>query len=198
MKFALATANAGKIREITGILSGTDAEIVTRKDLGIDIEIEETGSTFYENALLKARAICEASGLPSIADDSGLMADALDGAPGVYSSSFGGAGLSDGERCAYLVNSLRDKEHRGAKFVCTIVCAFPDGRIISARGECAGRIIDTPRGSNGFGYDPVFLVDGSDRTMAELSSAEKNLISHRGKALMKFAALLPPETGIKF
>ena len=190
MKYVLATANPGKIKEMREILSGLGIDLVTRDDLGIDIDVEETGDTFYDNAFLKAKAICEASGLPSIADDSGIMVDALDGAPGVYSSSYGGDGLSNSERCWYLLGKMSNMEHRGAKFVCTIVCAFPDGSLLSASGECRGEILTAPRGEGGFGYDPIFLVNSFGKSMAELSSSEKNSVSHRGAALREFAAML--------
>jgi len=195
-KFALATANPGKIKEMSLILSGLGIEIISREELGIDFEVEETGTTFLENATLKAKAICSASGIPSIADDSGLLVDALNGEPGVYSSSFGGENLTTYERCGYLLREMEKAtisgktEQRSARFVCTIVCAFPDGYLLTASGECPGIIVPEPRGSGGFGYDPVFLPDGWDRTMAELTPDEKNSISHRGKALHKFSGLL--------
>jgi len=168
------------------ILAGSGIEIATRRDLGIDVEVEETGSTFIENALLKARAICGASGLPAIADDSGLAVDALGGAPGVYSSSYGGDGLDGAARNRHLLENMRGIEDRSARFVCTIACAFPDGSIVTAAGECRGAIARAPRGSGGFGYDPVFLVNGKDKTMAELAPDEKNRVSHRGEAIRKF------------
>ena len=190
MKYVLATANPGKIREMQEILSGIGIEAVSREELGIDIEIEETGTTFYENALLKARAICEESGLPAIADDSGIAVDALGGAPGVYSSSYGGDDLDNDGRCEFLLKSIEKMEQRGAKFVCTIVCAYPDGKVISAQGECSGKLALSPRGSNGFGYDPIFIADGKDKTMAELPPDEKNAISHRGKAIRALCTLI--------
>ena len=190
LKFALGTANPGKVREMCDILCGLGFEVATRDELGIDIDIEETGSTFLENATLKAEAICKASGLPAIADDSGLCIDALGGAPGVYSSSFGGEGLSELERCGFLLNKMANMEHRGAKFVSTIVCVFPDGKVLSAEGECRGEILKVPRGHGGFGYDPVFIAEGMDKAMAELTPEMKNAISHRGKALAKFSELI--------
>jgi len=186
----LATANPGKVKEIRELLSGTGIEIVTREDCGIDIDVEETGMTFFENAKLKAEAICTASGMPSIADDSGLIVDALSGEPGVYTSSFGGEELTAGERCVFLLNKMGNTEHRSAKFVCTIVCAFPDGSLLSADGECHGTIAAGLHGTGGFGYDPVFIPDGKTATMAELLPDEKNEISHRGKALRSFLELL--------
>ena len=190
MKFVLATANPGKIREMREILPGFGVRFISRNEIGIDIEVEETGTTFYENALIKARAICTLSGLPAIADDSGLIVEALGGAPGVYTSSFGGEKLSESERCDYLIKKLNDTEQRNAKFVCTIVCVFPNGDIISAKGECCGTIAYEPAGLGGFGYDPIFIAEGFDKTMAELSPDEKNRTSHRGAALREFAQLL--------
>jgi len=190
VKFVLATANPGKIREMREILPGFGVEFISRNEIGIDIEVAETGTTFYENALIKARAICTLSGLPAIADDSGLIVEALGGAPGLYTSSFGGEKLSESERCDYLINKLNDTEHRNAKFVCTIVCVFPNGDVISAKGECHGTIAHEPAGLGGFGYDPIFIADGFDKTMAELSPDEKNKTSHRGAALREFAQLL--------
>ena len=193
VRFVLATANPGKISEMRGILSGLGIVVKTREELGIDIEVEETGTTFIENALLKASAICKAAGMPAVADDSGLMVDALGGSPGVYSSSFGGEGLDDTGRCKHLIEKMQDAEHFGAKFVCTIACVFPDGKILTAEGECRGEILTAPRGLGGFGYDPVFLVEGLGKTMAELTREEKNAVSHRGKALREFYSLMQNE-----
>jgi len=193
MKYALATANPGKIKEMQILLHEFGIDIATREELDISVEIEETGTTFFENARLKAETICKLSGLPSIADDSGLLVDALGDKPGVYSSSFGGDDLTAAERCDYLLAELKDvqeMEKRRARFVCTIVCAYPDGDLLTAGGECPGVITNAPCGLNGFGYDPVFLPDGMDKTMAELTSDEKNVISHRGKALRSFSELL--------
>ena len=195
MEFILATANPGKIKEMSDILKGFDIEIKTRADLGIDMEIEETGTTFIDNAMLKAVAICKTAGMPAIADDSGLMIESLDGRPGVYSSSFGGEDLTNEQRVVYLLDEMKNMEHREAKFVCTIVCVFPDGSVLSARGECRGKILTEPRGSGGFGYDPVFLPHGYDKSMAELPADEKNRISHRGIALREFTNLLKDKLG---
>lgn len=190
MTYILATANPGKIAEMKKILSGLGIDIKTREDMGIDIDVEETGTTFIENATLKAKAICKASGMPAIADDSGLIVDTLGGAPGVYASSYGGDGLDPKQRYLYLLEKLGNTEQRSAKFVSTIVCAFPGGSIISASGECCGSIAYEPQGTGGFGYDPVFIPDGMDKTMAELTADEKNAISHRGKALREFVKVL--------
>ena len=197
MKFVLATANPGKVSEMRDILSKLGIEVVTRNDLGITFDVEETGSTFLENATLKANAISSASGMPAIADDSGLVVDALDGEPGLYSSSYGGEDLTDEERCLYLLGKMENMEQRRAKFVCTIVCAFPDGRSLTATGECQGVIVTKPCGIGGFGYDPVFRPDGKDTTMAQLTTDVKNTVSHRGIALREFSRLLKDyKTGI--
>ena len=189
-KFVLATANPGKIKEMQSLLSELNINAVTREELDIDVEIEETGTTFLENATLKAEAICRISKLPSVADDSGLIVEALNGKPGVYSSSFGGERLTPAERCEYLLKQMKFMEQRNAKFVSTIVCAFPCGKLLTATGECKGSIAYEPAGSGGFGYDPVFLPAGMIKSMAELSQVEKNTISHRGKALRSFCSLL--------
>jgi len=189
-KYILATANPGKIKEMRDILSKHDIEIVTREEMGICIDIEETGTTFLENSKIKAEAICNIAGIPAIADDSGLVVSALGDEPGVYSSSYGGAELTDRERCCYLLDQMEKLEQRKAKFVCTIVCVFPDGGSITATGECNGVIAPKLFGTGGFGYDPVFIPDGYSKTMAELSIDEKNKISHRGVALRNFSDLL--------
>ena len=188
--FVLATTNPGKIGEMREVLSAYGLETISLAEIGINVDIEETGSTYIENASLKAAAICEASGLPSIADDSGLEVDALDGGPGVYSRRYGGGRLSDAEQCDYLLKNIKNTEQRSAKFVCIIVCAFPGGKIISAHGECSGSIAPQPCGTSGFGYDPIFFVNGAGKTMAELSPEEKNAISHRGIALRELAKKL--------
>ncbi|MCL2222336.1 MAG: RdgB/HAM1 family non-canonical purine NTP pyrophosphatase [Oscillospiraceae bacterium] len=189
-KFVLATANQGKVREMRSILTSLGIDCVSRDEINIDLEIEETGTTFLENATLKATKISEISSLAAIADDSGLMVEALSGEPGVYSSSFGGDCLTDYERCLFLLKKLEKTEQRRAKFVCTIVCVFPDGNMVSAVGECQGTISTKPMGTGGFGYDPVFIPDGYNKCMAELTSEEKNKISHRSIALREFKAIL--------
>jgi XTP/dITP diphosphohydrolase len=190
LKYVLATSNPGKIAEMKEILAGFGIDAVTRKDLGIDIAVEETGTTFVENATIKAKSICSEAGIPAIADDSGLCIDALGGEPGVYSSSFGGEHLDDNGRCLYLLDLMSSVEQRGAKFVSTIVCAFPDGRLVTAQGECSGKIATRLRGTGGFGYDCVFIAEGYEKTMAQLRPEEKNAISHRGKALKEFSRLI--------
>lgn len=187
MKVILASKNQHKLTELSAILSQLGFEIALESEYGLDIDVEETGTTFEENSLLKADAVMKASGLPVLADDSGLMVDALDGAPGVYSARYGHK-ASDKERTAYLLENMKDvpEERRGAKFVCVITCLFPDGRKIVARGECPGVIARAPHGENGFGYDPVFYLPELGMTYAELPSEQKNAISHRARALQDF------------
>ncbi len=189
MRFVLATGNTGKLREMREILAEYRLDVISQTQAGLTLEPDETGETFYENARIKAEAVMKASGLPAIADDSGLEVEALGGRPGVYSKRYGGFS-DDGERNAYLLKELENTEHRAARFVSSIVCCFPDGGEVSARGECGGEILRAPRGDSGFGYDPVFLVGGTDKSIAELTSEEKNAVSHRGKALRAFVPKL--------
>ena len=187
MKVILASKNPHKLTELSAILSQHGFEIALESEYGLDIDVDETGTTFEENSLLKAEAVMKASGLPVLADDSGLMVDALDGAPGVYSARYGHKS-SDGERTAFLLENMKDVPDgkRTAKFVCVITCLFPDGRKIVARGECPGVIARAPHGENGFGYDPVFYLPELGMTYAELPSEQKNAISHRARALQDF------------
>ena len=195
MKFILATHNPGKLREMADILSHLGVEVVSPADMGITVEVEETGATFAENAMLKAKAICAASGLPAIADDSGLCVDALNGGPGVYSARYGGEGLDDRGRYLLLLNSMRGQTTRAAHFACAIACAFPGGKTLTAEGRCDGAIAFAPLGEGGFGYDPVFLVPEKGKTFGQLTAEEKSEISHRGRALRDFSAKL--ETYLK-
>lgn len=196
MKAVLASKNQHKLAEISKIVAQFGMELVLQSELGLDIDVDETGETFEENSMLKARAVMEASGMPAIADDSGLMVDALDGAPGVYSARYGGShDRSDEERYRYLLSNLENvpEEKRGAKFVSVITLLYPDGHAIVARGECPGTILHAPRGENGFGYDPVFFVTSEGVSMAELSPERKNEISHRARALRVLAEKLKEE-----
>ena len=190
MKLVLASKNEKKLKEMNEILSGMEVEVCLQADVGIDVDVEETGTTFEENSLLKAKAIMEASGLPAIADDSGLCVDALNGAPGVYSARYGGEGLDDAGRYRLLLSSMPAGQPRTAKFVSVITCCFPDGGVLTARGECPGTIAFAPMGEGGFGYDPVFFLPKLKKTFAQLSAEEKNAISHRGLALKAFQAKL--------
>lgn len=187
MKVILASKNPHKLTELSAILSQHGFEIALESEYGLDIDVDETGTTFEENSLLKAEAVMKASGLPVLADDSGLMVDALDGAPGVYSARYGHKS-SDGERTEFLLENMKDVPDgkRTAKFVCVITCLWPDGRKIVARGECPGVITREVHGKNGFGYDPVFYLPELGMTYAELPSEQKNAISHRARALQEF------------
>lgn len=187
MKLVLASKNRHKLQEMQTILGQLGLEVVLESDVGVDVEVEETGTTFEENALLKARAVMEASGMAAIADDSGLVVDALNGAPGVYSARYGGRD-SDAARTALLLENMKDaaEGQRTARFVSAIACALPDGRVVTGRGTCEGVILFEPRGDNGFGYDPVFYVPQLGKTFAEADSWEKNSVSHRGNALKAF------------
>ena len=189
MKIIAATKNKNKLREFGQILQGF--EIISQEEAGVDIDVEETGTTFEENSMLKAKAIFDATGIAAIADDSGLCVDALDGTPGVFSARYGGEGYDDAGRVGLLLENMKSvpDEKRGARFVCAITLVDKNG-IITARGECEGKIAYTPRGENGFGYDPVFFVEQFGKTMAEISPEEKNQISHRGKALEIFSKKL--------
>ena len=190
MKLVLASKNKKKLVEMNEILSHLGIEVCSEAEAGVDVEVEETGTTFEENSLLKARAVMEASGLPAIADDSGLCVDALNGAPGVYSARYGGEGLDDTGRCRLLLENMKGQMPRTAKFVSVITCCFPSGDVLTARGECPGTIAFAPQGEGGFGYDPVFFVPPLKKTFAQLTAEEKNAISHRGKALAAFSEKL--------
>ena len=190
MKMVLASKNAHKLVEMRDILSAQGVEVVLESDVGVDVDVEETGTTFEENALLKARAVMEATGLPSIADDSGLMLDALNGAPGVYSARYGGPELDDVGRYRLLLDNMRGQLDRRCRFVSAICCCFPNGDIVTARGECPGTLAYAPKGEDGFGYDPVFFVPSLKKTFAELTGGEKNAVSHRGAALAAFSGNL--------
>ena len=186
MKFVLASQNSHKLVEMQAILSAHGVEVILQSDMGLHVEVEETGETFAENAMLKARAVMEASGLPAIADDSGVCVDALNGAPGVYSARYGGPDLDDVGRYRLLLANLRGATSRTAHFTSAIACIFPNGDTIEAEGICPGTIAFAPQGDGGFGYDPVFFLPELRKTYAQLTSEEKAAVSHRGKALAVF------------
>jgi len=168
-------------------------EILTQEEAGLPVvEIEETGATFEENSALKARTICSMSGLPAIADDSGLSVDVLGGAPGIYSARYAGSAADDAANNEKLLATLSDvpAEKRTGRYVSVITLAYPDGRLLTARGECAGTLLTAPRGSGGFGYDPLFVPDGTEMTFAEMSAEQKNRISHRARALARLREIL--------
>ena len=189
MRVVLASKNPHKLQEISKITEKFDMELILQSELGIDLDVEENGSTFEENSAIKAKAVMEVTGLPALADDSGIMVDALGGEPGIYSARYGfDESLDDRGRMMLL---LKNTEHvpdgqRQAKFVCVITMITPDGKTIQARGEVHGELTREPRGENGFGYDPIFYYPPTGCTTAELPSEQKNEISHRGKALQVF------------
>lgn len=188
MKLVIASNNKHKIYEIKTILADKFDEILSLSEAGITHETVEDGTTFMENALKKAREIAEISGSAALADDSGICAHALNGAPGVYSARFSGGDDEDNNKL--LLERLSDKEDKGAHYTAAIALVYPDGSTVTAEGHMYGRIIDTPRGTRGFGYDPIFVPDGDTRTVAEMTDAEKNAISHRGRALESLLAKL--------
>ncbi len=191
MKLIAATHNKNKLREFREILGPLGYEVLDEGEAGVDVEVEETGATFEENARLKAEAIHAATGEAALADDSGLCVDALGGEPGVFSARYGGLG-TDGERTELLLKNLAGapRERRTARFMCSIVFIGADGREITASGSVEGYIAEAPEGENGFGYDPVFFSPELGKTFAMASAAEKNAVSHRGRALAALNAAL--------
>lgn len=192
MRLLLATRNVGKLRELRQLLDGLPAQCLSLDDLDIDIDIPELGATFADNATLKARGYAHLSGLLTLADDSGLEVDALSGAPGVQSARWAGPNASDKDRIRKLLEQLRGvpPERRTARFRCVVAIATPQSQVHTAEGSCEGRIIDHPRGSHGFGYDPVFFFPELGLTMAELDPDLKNRISHRARAVQAARPIL--------
>jgi len=201
MVLLLASNNAGKLRELHALLPGV--AIATPADVELDLDVAETGTTFAANAALKARAFAKASGHITLADDSGLEVDALNGAPGVYSARYGGPGLDDEGRCRRLLDELEpfpQSTQRSARFRCAIFACAPDGRHCLTEGTCEGQIAHMPAGDHGFGYDPVFYVPAQKATMAQLPPEVKNTLSHRAQALESILPLLQttfPELNIE-
>ena len=191
-KLLLATNNQGKARELKSLLRDIPFEIVTPSEIGIDAEVKENVNSFEENAGLKASALAKQSGLLTLADDSGLEVDALGGEPGVLSHRYAGEGATDEDRVRYLLTKLEGvpQEKRTARFCCSIAVATPEGEVELFSGECQGFITFKPKGTLGFGYDPIFYFPELGKTMAELPLAEKNQVSHRGKAASKAIELL--------
>lgn len=192
MDYIIATHNMKKRDELQRILSPLGIRVLLAEEAGIELtDVDETGTTFEENALLKAESGCKESGMPCIADDSGIAVDYLDGAPGVYSARYAGEHGDDEANNQKLLRELEGvpDEKRGAAYVSVVCCVYPDGKVLSARGECRGRIGYTPVGNGGFGYDPYFLPEeyGYEKTMAQLTAEEKDAISHRGKAVREIA-----------
>lgn len=190
MKFVFASHNKGKIKEVQEILAPFNIEI---EPIPADFpEIEEDGASFEENAKIKARAVCQATGLPAMADDSGLTVDALDGFPGIHSARWAGPEANAHDRNQLLLEKLLSvpEGQRGAEFVCVAVCVFPDGRELAVRGQCRGTILDEEHGTGGFGYDPIFCVPEYRCTFGELASDVKNSISHRARAFTALGSAL--------
>jgi XTP/dITP diphosphohydrolase len=183
-RLLLATSSRKKLDELEAILAGLPMTLVTPRDVGLDLDVEETGETFRDNAVLKAERYAQEGGLPALADDSGLEIDALDGAPGVRSARYAGPGATDADRIALVLTRLADtpEPRRTARFRCVMALATPEGLVGTVEGTCEGRIAPAPRGAGGFGYDPVFLLPDLGRTMAELTPDEKHAVSHRGRA----------------
>ena len=183
MRLIIASNNKHKIKEIKEILGGKFEEIVSLREAEIDHETVEDGNSFAENAYKKAREIAEISGSASLADDSGICIDALDGAPGIFSARFAGEHGNDEANNALVLEKLSGKNDRGAHYTCAISLVYPDGTHIAAEGYMYGDITESPRGNGGFGYDPLFILKGESRTVAEMSEEEKNAVSHRRRAL---------------
>ena len=197
-EFIIASNNQGKVKELDRILNPLGVTAVTAKSKGITLDdVEETGTTFAENAEIKARAAFERTGMPSIADDSGLCVDALGGEPGVYSARYAGEGATDAQRIEKLLKNMENvpDDKRTAHFTCSICCIIDENTVIKAEGKCFGVIAHAPQGSGGFGYDPVFLTDGKT-SFGELSAEEKDKLSHRGKALRELAEALQAALGL--
>ncbi len=184
-KIIFATGNQGKMKEIREIMANASDKIYSLKELGIEADIDENGTTFEENAIIKAKTICQMTGQLVLADDSGLEVDYMNGEPGVYSARYLGEDTPYSVKNATIIKNLENAkgQERSARFVCVIAAAFPDGRVITAKGVIEGLIGYEEKGDNGFGYDPIFYVPEYDMTTAQMNSEQKNQISHRGKAL---------------
>ena len=186
MKVVLASKNQHKLIEIGKIMEKLDIQLVLQSELGVDIDVEENGTTFEENSLIKAKAVMEATGLPALADDSGIAVDALNGEPGIYSARYGfDPTLDDWGRLLLLLKNTENvpDDKRQAQFVCVITLVMPDGRVVQARGEAHGMLLREAAGQGGFGYDPIFFYPPLGKTFAEISPEEKNAVSHRAVAL---------------
>jgi XTP/dITP diphosphohydrolase len=183
-RLLLATSSRNKLEELEAILAGLPVTLVTPRGVGLDLEVEETGENFRDNAVLKAERYAQEAGLPALADDSGLEIDALGGAPGVRSARYAGPGATDADRIALVLGRLADtpEASRTARFRCVMALATPEGLVGTVEGTCEGTIAPAPRGTGGFGYDPIFLLPDRGRTMAELTPEEKHAVSHRGRA----------------
>ncbi len=191
MKFIIATNNAKKLKELERILKPLGIDAVTAREAGVTLDdVEETGKTFAENAYIKAKAAFDKSGFASVADDSGLCVDALDGKPGIYSARYGGDNATDEDKNNKILDEMKDvpENERTAHFACAICCILPNGEKIEVEGKCEGEIAFEPCGDGGFGYDPIFMCNG--KSYAQLTAEEKDAVSHRGQALRKLKAEL--------
>ena len=193
MRIIAATQNKGKIKEISEIFGSLGFEVISQKDAGIDIDVEETGTTFEENARLKAKAIYKLCKDTVIADDSGLSIDALDGAPGIYSARYAGDNATDQDKINKILTEMKNKTNRSAKFISSIVMILSDGREFSTRGEVEGIILEEPAGENGFGYDPIFFSTELQKSFGIATDTEKNSISHRARALRNMYEIISEE-----
>jgi len=191
-KLLLATNNKGKLEELRAMLGNVPFELLSPDQLGLMLDVDEYCKTYASNAIIKAKAFAKASGLLTLADDSGLEVDALGGAPGVLSARYAGPSASDAERIDHLLNKLSDipEDKRTARFICVIAIVSPSGSVRLCSGSCRGRITTAPHGTNGFGYDPIFFFPKLNKTMAELSAEVKNRISHRARAAMRAHQIL--------
>lgn len=183
MKVIAATKNRGKIAEFQKILGKLNLEVISQADAGINVDIVENGSTFAENALLKARAVALLCDDPVLADDSGLCIDALGGKPGIYSARYAGEDATDADKMEKILREMKGEAHRGARFISAVALILPDGNEITAEGTVEGHITESPAGMSGFGYDPIFYCDDLHKTFGEADDEEKNRVSHRGRAL---------------
>ncbi len=192
LRLVLATSNPGKVAELREALADRDIELLTAAEAGVHAFPAEEGDGYEANALVKAGHVATETGLPALADDSGLEVDALHGAPGAHSARFGGEGLADGERTAHLLSKLRDvpEAERTARFVSVLALATPAGEVRTFEGRCEGRILQGPRGSGGFGYDPVFHSDSLGKAFGQATVHEKRAVSHRGRAIAAFVRWL--------
>ena len=193
MKLVLATQNPKKLKEMNEILRHLGVEVVSEAELGVRIEVEETGETFTDNARLKATAVMQATGLPAVADDSGLCVDALNGGPGVYSARYAmmaGEGSGDAANNALLLRRMKGKTDRSCAFICALALKIPGRETLIAEGSCPGVLLEEERGTGGFGYDPLFLYEPLNKTFAEVTEEEKNQISHRARACEKMLEIM--------
>jgi XTP/dITP diphosphohydrolase len=198
MELIIATGNKKKIEEIKRITEDLDVKVLTLDDFPGSPEVEEDGKSFEENAVKKATAVADYAGIAALADDSGIEVDALNGAPGILSARYAGEGADDRRNVLKLLKDLQGVEERGARFVCCLALAFPDGRVKTFFGYAGGAIGTEPRGENGFGYDPLFYPKGHDRTFAEMTDEEKDSLSHRGNALKQLRKFLEQKKNPNF